>query len=213
MVFDLDGTLVDSRPSIISDLQHVLKARGARVPEAREMQRLVGPPLIESLKGLLGTDDPVELQMTLELFQERQREVGLFEHIPFVGASELLATITEAGCWLALATAKHQAMADRIVEHLSWGDFFRSVVGSRQDGSGASKADLITAALAPVEGGVGRRAVMVGDHPNDINGANSVGIDSIAVTYGYGTSDDLEDSRPTHWAESLDDIEKLLIAK
>jgi phosphoglycolate phosphatase len=75
VTFCLDGTLVDSRSSIVPALQHVLREHGVRAPEPPELRQYLGPPLIESLRTLVGTDE-ARIQGALKMFQPMQGELG-----------------------------------------------------------------------------------------------------------------------------------------
>ena len=96
------------------------------------------------------------------------------------------------------------------MERLGWPKYFEAVVGSREGGSGAAKPDLIRTVLERAALNAGQRAVMVGDHPNEIKGAAANYIDSIAVTYGYGEPVKLKDSQPTHIADSIQSLRGML---
>jgi phosphoglycolate phosphatase len=206
VVFDLDGTLVDSQSSALRGLISVLNDLGVRVPGAEELNGVFGRPLIETMRMLVGTDEAV-VGIALQMAQQRWDETVL-DLEPYSGVREMLERLSARGCRMSIATGRYQGGVDLIVEHLGWTGLFDVVAGSQEDGSGALKSEVITAVLdraAPAD-----RVVMVGDHPQDINGAKAVGIDSIAVTYGYGTLRELTESGPTLFAESLASLEDLL---
>ncbi|MDA1096635.1 MAG: HAD hydrolase-like protein [Chloroflexi bacterium] len=209
VIFDLDGTLIDSFPGIIDTFQHVLASIGMPALPPDRVRQFIGPPLVQTFGALLA-EDPVRVRQAMDAFRDRYAAVGLYDHEPYAGIPSLLAELHGRGTHLALATSKRQIFAEAILRHQEWSSYFVRVAGSNDDGTGASKADLIATARNGVDAVVD--TVMVGDHPADIEGARANGIDSIAVSYGYGSIDELLAAGPLHMVDSVDALRELLIA-
>jgi phosphoglycolate phosphatase len=102
--------------------------------------------------------------------------------------------------------------AERILEHFDLARHFDLVVGSHLDGTHVEKAEIVATALAGVAGILPENVVMVGDRMHDVHGARANGIDAIAVTYGYGTREELSAASPAGFAESVVELRRLLLA-
>lgn len=204
-LFDLDGTLTDSRPGIEASFRFALDRRSR--PYTGELSWCVGPPIRESFSRLLGTDDSSEVEAAVIHYREYFSEKGLFENSVYEGIPELLENLAERGDRLFVATSKPQVYAKRIVDHFGLGQFFSGVYGSGLDGHLSDKGELIRSILE-------REAIapacvsMVGDRKHDIRGAKINSLPSIGVLWGYGTRAELEDAgadriaaRPEHIAD------------
>jgi len=200
--FDLDGTLTDPAVGIVRCMQHALGAMQCRIPWPDDaLKRFIGPPLQESFKTLLGTDDPEQTQRAVELYRERFGEVGLYENELFPAIPGVLAQLRESGHRLWVVTSKAHVYADRIVDHFGLRPFFERVYGAELSGERANKADLIAYVLER-EGIAARQACMIGDRKHDIEGARANELASIGVLWGYGSRAELERAGATTIVES-----------
>ncbi len=186
--FDLDGTLTDPKPGICGSVQHALRELGLAAPAQDDLEWVIGPPMIESLRKLVGPDRADE---ALKLYRARYGDVGLFENRVYDGILDLLARLTAEGWRLYVATSKAEPYAVRIVEHFGLAPYFARVYGSGLDGSLMHKDALLAHALS--ETGVApRAATMVGDRKFDVLGARANGLRTIGVAWGYGAREELE---------------------
>ncbi|ROS79049.1 HAD hydrolase-like protein [Cellulomonas sp. PhB143] len=199
-LLDLDGTLTDSAPGIISSMRAALVELGLPLPDDAGFRRMVGPPLAQSLTGLgvpAGRTDEV-----IAVYRQYFRAGGMLGgNSVFPGVPEALARLRAAGVRLAVATSKPEVFAREIVDHF---DLARFLVGGvdavfgadADDGPRSSKADVIAHALAVlgasgVPTGAGG-AVMVGDREHDVRGAAAHGIPTVAVAWGYAEAGEVE---------------------
>lgn len=180
--FDLDGTLTDPRAGIVRSLHYALERLGLEVPTDDDFTWCIGPPLLESLRRIVG--DELAPQ-ALELYRERFSDVGWSENEVYSGVVEALELLTQTDSRIYVATSKPQRFADRIIRHFKLDAYFLRVFGSELDGTRSDKRDLLKFALMEVE--PVDTAVMVGDREHDIIGARANGMASIGVTYGYGS--------------------------
>lgn len=195
VVFDLDGTLSDSSAGIVRSLQHALSELGHAVPTADELVWCVGPDLRNSFARLLETEDRTYVERALGIYRSRYAESGIFENEVYEGIPEALQTLRERGVRLFVATSKPLFFAAKVVEHLGLGPYFEEVHGPDLDGYRSSKPELLTH-LLETHGLEPRSAAMVGDREHDVQGARAVGMRSVAVTYGYGTEEELQEAGP-----------------
>jgi phosphoglycolate phosphatase len=189
--FDLDGTLTDPKAGITRSIQYALERLGQPVPTQDELAWCIGPPLLASLKKLVGTD--ALAGKALLLYRERFSEIGLFENEVVPGIEDTLLTLAASGRRMFIATSKPAVYAERIVAHFGLKPYFERVFGSELDGTRTDKTDLLRFALQTAEVDP-RQSVMIGDRGHDIIGARNNGMTAIGVLYGYGSRDELVDA-------------------
>jgi phosphoglycolate phosphatase len=191
VLFDLDGTLTDSAPGIVSSLSRALDSVG-RPQDAGELLRYVGPPLHDTLADLgLG---PEETERVVHLYRRLADETDLVENSVFPGMLEVLTDLRAAGIAIALATSKPVQRARRIVEHFRILPLL-DVVGGSDDPRGiVTKADVVAYSLTELAaaGHDVSRAVLVGDRVHDVVGAREHGVPTILAAWGYGTPAEAE---------------------
>ncbi|TXK18845.1 HAD hydrolase-like protein [Homoserinibacter sp. GY 40078] len=187
ILFDLDGTIVDSAPGILATLEHTYAELGKPVPERAELVHWIGPPILDSFRDRAGLD-PEESQVALGIYRERYRTQGVFDATPYPGVVDLLHEIREAGIPLSLATSKPESMARLILDDLGATDAFTEITGASEDEVRSSKADVVEEALRRLaaDGADLTRVVLVGDRFHDVEGAREHGIGTIFVNWGYG---------------------------
>jgi phosphoglycolate phosphatase len=195
VIFDLDGTLTDSRAGILRSTRYALRrlnegtGRSAPIPEESALEYMLGPPLRDTFAGLVGAAD---VEALLGYYRERYRTTGLFENQPYEGISEALAILAGSGFGLFVATSKNEADARRVLEHFDMAKFFQGIYGAQNDGGRAVKSDLLRFVLQSegldVDAG---NIVMIGDRKFDILGAHAVGIKAMGALWGYGAREEL----------------------
>ncbi|CAD7045256.1 phosphoglycolate phosphatase [Pseudorhizobium endolithicum] len=188
VIFDLDGTLVDTAPDLIASLNHTIAAAGLAPVTYADLTHLVGQGtrvMIRrafELRGRHIGDDAIE--PLLDRFLEHYKREMPGSSRPYPGLTEALDRLSEAGANLAVCTNKLEELAVPLMEKLGLLDRFITVTGG--DTFPVRKPDA-RHILGTIER-AGRRAdqaVMIGDSINDILAARNAGIPSIAVTFGY----------------------------
>jgi phosphoglycolate phosphatase len=193
LLFDLDGTLTDSRLGIITSIQHSLATQKLTTPPAEELLWCIGPPILESFKKLVGAESPHLFEATVQSYRDRYSTIGLFENEVYPGIQEALVELRSQGHVLHVATSKAVIYARRIIEHFGLSPYFSSVHGSELDGTRANKAQLI-AYILEVEKIQSSEALMIGDREHDMIGAKANGIPGIGVLWGYGSHEEQKSS-------------------
>lgn len=192
ILFDLDGTLTDSRVGIIQSVRHALIVEGFDAPPEGELNWIVGPPLRASFKTLVGSDDQALAERLLARYRERFEPIGMFENLVYDGVHDMLATLSQSA-QLFLATSKPRVYAEKILKHFQLDQFFVGIFGAELDGSIDSKTDVIRALIDATHIHP-NHAVMVGDREHDVMGAAANGIQTIGVTYGFGSEAELKEA-------------------
>lgn len=209
ILFDLDGTLTDSSQGIINAIVYALKKMGVNDYDMSLLKKFLGPPLHESFEKFFHFDKKESLQ-AVEYYREYFSTKGLFENKVYCGITDLLKTLKENGNTLILATSKPQPFTDRIMQHFDLVKYFDFIAGSNMDTTRSKKAEVIEYAITECNIKDESSVVMVGDRAEDMIGAQTVGIDSIGVEYGYGTFDELENAGATYIAKTVEELKSLL---
>jgi phosphoglycolate phosphatase len=188
IVFDLDGTLVDTAPDLLDSLNHILMAGGANVTDVNGFQRFVGHGgrvMIErayaAQKRML---DPAEHDRLFDLFLDHYGNNIPGRSQPYPGVPAALARLAAAGYLLAVCTNKTETLSVRLLEGVGLAGRFAAICGA--DSFAFRKPDPrhLSQTIAKA-GGDARRAVMVGDSQTDIDTAKSAGVPVVAVDFGY----------------------------
>ncbi len=150
ILFDLDGTLTESGPGIISSVRYALAKMGGPVLDDQELRLFIGPPLLDSFRDVCGFD-PAEVAVAIAAYREYYATDGQYENSVYDGIPELLTALREAGRTLAVATSKAEVFAASILDHFALTEYFTTVVGSELDGRRTAKSEIITEALARLD--------------------------------------------------------------
>jgi phosphoglycolate phosphatase len=185
LLFDLDGTLTDPFVGITRSVQYAMEKLGRAVPAADDLRWCIGPPLKVGFARLLDTTDEAAMDEGVRLYRERYSAIGKFENVLIPGIPEMLATFVDQGYFLSVATSKLKTYAGDIIDHFDLRRYFQVVHGSELDGRNSAKGDLVGHILA-TERLEPANAIMIGDRSHDIVGANTNGVASIGVLWGYG---------------------------
>ena len=195
VLFDLDGTLTDSRPGILRSTRYALRrlneATGgsAPIPEESALDYMIGPPLRDTFAKMVG---PSLVEAMMGFYRERYQKTGLFENTVYEGVPETLAALRSASYRLFVATSKNEADARRILDHFALSQYFSEIYGAQNDGGRAIKSELIGYLLE--REGIGASAenvAMIGDRKYDVLGAKAVGISAFGALWGYGAREEL----------------------
>ncbi|UCF71726.1 MAG: HAD hydrolase-like protein [candidate division WOR-3 bacterium] len=208
-LFDLDGTLTDSKPGITNSILYALARLGLKEEDRTRLEKFIGPPLLESFMKYYGLDES-RAREAVARYREYYGTRGIYESELYDGISDLLATLDAKGCRLILATSKASIYALRILEHFGIDGYFDSVFGSNFDLTRASKTEIIADILEEISPYSRDFCLMIGDHRDDVMGARENGVDSIAVTYGYGSAQELAELDPTYIAHCVGELSALL---
>jgi phosphoglycolate phosphatase len=188
--------------------ERTLPAFGAELPSGAEVRRLAGPPVDEVARALLPDAGPERIAEIVAAY--RRCSVGAAGEVPaFPGIPELLASLTERGVTLAIATSKSIEVTEPVLEAVGLRRRFAVVEGTRRDELGTAKDTVVARALAGLEAlGVARPSALVGDRAHDVVGAHIHGLPAFGVLWGYGGREELEaagaDALLEHPAELLD---------
>lgn len=191
VMFDLDGTLLDSQRGILSALAQTVTSFGVTAPSNDVLVSHVGASLWTIFAELLGTSDQGTLNAAAAEYRRIYGLGAMFDYDVYPGVEDMLSHVRSMEMRVVIATAKALPYAERVVAHTPFGSMIHKVYGSELDGTRTQKADLLRYVLDS-EQIEPERVVMVGDRSHDINGAHANGVDGIAVLYGYGSPDEFQ---------------------
>ncbi|MBV2357337.1 HAD-IA family hydrolase [Streptomyces sp. J2-1] len=202
VLFDLDGTLIDTPNAIVNTFTDTFASLGIHGITADAIRSTIGRPLAEAFAHLVGLPTTAaQVEAAVERYQVlyRERIVPQARTLLYSGVAEGLARLGSNGMILGVATSKFTASAEALLAAAGIRDHFDMVVGADAvtQPKPAPDAGLLIAAEL---GHHPSRAVMVGDTTHDVFMAHNANMRSIAVTYGIHTPAQLEAARPT-WME------------
>ena len=188
ILFDLDGTIVDSAPGITATLAYTFEQLGLPIPSPAELVAYVGPPILDSFRDLAGFT-PEQSQQALDIYRPKYLSTGVFNASVYPGVPEVLEAIRASGTPLSLATSKPETPATLILQHYDLLKYFDVITGASDDEKRSAKADVVEEALIRLRafGADVSRPVMVGDRSHDVHGAAAHDVPTIFVRWGYGS--------------------------
>ncbi len=210
LLFDLDGTIIDSAPGIYRSVQYALSKFGITVSDLSVLRPFIGPPLRDSFEryyGMSGADAEKAVQYYRDLYEpEAKLECSVYPGIP-----ELFETLRAAGKEIVLATSKPEKFAREILAHFSLDRYFDRIGGASFDGKRDTKEEVLRYLLS--ERKETENAVMIGDTKFDMIGARALGLPGVGVTYGFGSREELLDNGAAALAESPEALGKILLGE
>ena len=211
VLLDLDGTLIDSYPGILTSCLAALRALGHEPDETLDIRGAIGPPLEDVMQVLLQAYGDDRVGEAVAAYRQHYGETGLLGSVPYPGIGRSLEEMKRAGLRIYLATSKRAVFASRILDHLKFATYFDGVHGSTPGGELDHKPELLAHVLS--EHGLSpSRSLMVGDRRYDISGAHAVGMRGLGVLWGYGDRDELESAGADQLVDSPADLARTVLS-
>jgi len=203
VIFDLDGTLVDSYTALAEAVNHARRKHGLHELSAGRIRDFVGDGLETMLRRAFETDQVP--QSAKIAFEERYDEICCAESRVLDDVAETIAALHALGVAMAVCTNKPTSFSKKILDFLELAPFFRAIVGP--DAAGARKPDAqhVLHTLAATECAADE-ALFVGDMPVDVHAARNSGIDVAVVPTGSSTPEALRAARPDHYLDRFSDL-------
>ncbi len=184
LIFDLDGTLTDSKPGILGCLRKVIDARGIVAEEP--LDRFIGPPVEEWVIDLLPNSSKEEQTALAHEYRACYDREGWSNNSVFAGVREMLVELRLQGHPLYVCTSKQQHFAVRILDLFELSALFTSIYGDKAEYTSHSKVDLLANLLREQQ--LDRENTwMIGDRSFDFDAARANGVRSLAAGWGYGS--------------------------
>lgn len=206
IMFDLDGTLTESGEGITKSVQYALEKIGKPEPDLEKLKVFVGPPLLDQFMKYADTDEETARQ-AVAFYRERYGVTGIYENSVYPGIPELLEELRRKGYLLAVASSKPENYVNQVLDYFHLSGYFDVIVGSEMNGNRTRKAQVIEETLERLKlSGHRNQVLMVGDKEHDVLGAREAGVSCVAVSYGYGTMEELEAAEPLKIVSSAEEL-------
>ncbi|MCX6833911.1 MAG: HAD family hydrolase [candidate division Zixibacteria bacterium] len=205
LVFDLDGTLIDSSVGVVDAVNYSLKMMNQPEQPPERIARFIGFPLSHMYREFT----QASVEQLRRHFHSRAAEVMVASAVVLDGVPETLEQLHRVGYKMAIATTKIRRHVEGIVEKNGWGRFFDALVASDEVVNVKPAPDALRLAVERL-GATPQRAIVVGDTINDVHAAHAVPMKVIAVESPYGGLVELKGSQPDYLIRELSELPQLL---
>lgn len=210
IIFDLDGTLADSKEGVTKSVQYALEKFGIIEEDLDSLEHFIGPPLKDEFIKYYNMSEE-DANKAVEYYRERYTPIGIYEVKSFKGTAKMLERLKNSGKYIAIGTSKPQMMAEEVIKYLKIDQYFDKVVGAQLHGPRQSKTAVLQALFAEIGITDKNKCLMVGDTCFDIEGANNIGIDSIGVNFGFGNEKEMLDMGALFVADTTEDVADFIL--
>ena len=185
VLFDLDGTLMDTSEGIFHTANYTVATLGLEpCHDEIWMRRFVGPPLKDCFRIVYGYQDEALLDRCVEVYRKEYEKVGMHLCHMYAGLEDVILHLRSSGVKTGVCTLKYEKLAKMIFDEKGMTGLFDTVRGT-DEGGRLTKADCIRLAMDDLGSSVSG-TLMVGDTVNDLDGARSVGVPFVGVSWGFG---------------------------
>lgn len=205
LIFDLDGTLIDSSDGVIAATNYALTQLGIAERPADEIRRFIGFPLEDMFAAF--TDEPYE--QLRQHFQVKARESVVGSTVALPHAEDTLRELKSRDYQMAIATTKIKVHIGLILEKCGWVEYFAATVGGDEVVSVKPAPDAFELALKRLDA-TRHNSIVIGDTINDVLAARTLQLPVVAVSSPYGGDEDLRNAGPTYHIKSLIELPAVL---
>ena len=213
VVFDLDGTLLDTSEGILSSVLYTIKQFGFAELDRKEYRKFIGPPIQDSFARQYGLQGPI-LQEIATVFRDHYKNIDLLKAKPYEGIYDVLKALLANNQKPVVATYKRQDYATQILEHFGFHEYMFAMCGADHENK-LKKKDIIKNSIDIAGESDFSKVVMVGDSDNDAIGALGLGVNFIGVTYGFGFKNQEDVKSYQHYgiADTTAELKSILIGE
>lgn len=213
VLLDFDGTVADTSEGIFEGIRYGIRMEGLPMPSPESMKTFIGPPLNEGFRNHFPEASDGQIEMMIIHYRAKYSVSGYYKFKLFDGMEDLLLTLRENGIKTGVATSKPQVFMDHIAKTCDLEKYFDVIVGAESDKLDAGKKDIIEKAFNSLKVHGCEKPVMVGDTKFDIIGAREAGVPSIAVTFGFGSVDEMIVNGANYVAKNCEEIKNIVFGK
>ena len=208
IVFDFDGTLVDSAPDILAALRLALINAGINISSELD-NSIIGPPVQQMIQRLNLEYTNEQLNLAIANFRAIYDNSNMELTIPFEGVVETLENLISRGFTLMVATNKPKIPTEYLINKLFSGLIYDAVSVDSFEGQRLTKAEMLLHLTDKYKLNK-RTSIIIGDGSADIKGGREAGWKTAAATWGYGTREELANELPNWWIDDIRDIHKII---
>lgn len=211
VIFDFDGTVVDTGEGILKSLQYSFKEMGKEVPSLSDLKKFIGPPVYYSYTTYYGVSED-EVGLYIKKYRERYRAKGIYECALYKGFPEILDALHENGVKVGVASSKPESLIYDVADFLNITEKFDVIVGVQIDDSNhSSKTGLVLEAMKKLGAEDKKKVLMVGDRCYDIDGASGAGVNSCGVLWGYGSEEEFREHNADFVVSDTNELLNLIL--
>lgn len=187
MIFDLDGTLLDTTGGILASVSYTIDLLQLPMLSRETLLSFIGPPVADSFAKYYGLSGAL-LQKAVDTFRSDYGNNRLFDAVPYPGIYDVFEYLRKCNVKTAVATYKREDQALKLLQHYNFSRYTDIMFGADKDNK-LQKKDII-AKCVNKSGLIAPKTLVVGDTIHDATGAEKLGLDFLAVTYGFGFKPD-----------------------
>ena len=210
ILYDLDGTLVDSMPGISMSFRHTLRELKVAEPDDEEIRKAIGPGLHRALEAILDSNDADLINKAVQIYRNHHDSIGFKATTFYPGVRELVEEIQQLGIPQFVVSMKSDTVVKPILVHLNLISPFTDAIGSHPEGKTKTKAEMLKFLADKYKFAISE-AILVGDTLHDARAAKEVNMAFAGVTYGYGTQAELNSVAWGNHFESVKELKEGLI--
>lgn len=213
VIFDVDGTLLDTSEGLLKSTIYTIEQLGYKLPAQDVLFSFIGPRIQDSFERVYGLCGK-ELEEAAAVFRKRYKEGDVLLARPYEGVYDILEWMRNKGMHIAIATNKRQDFVDALMEKYGFAAYMESVYGTDMEGK-LTKTDLICQCINSFPDCEADQTVMIGDSSYDAIAAREAGVDFIGVTYGFEfrTDADVDQWKNVAAIGSLSRLKELICGK
>lgn len=205
VIFDLDGTIMDTSDGVTRSVQYALRQMGLPDDDMERIRKFIGPPLYEAFTEFYGMND-ADATEAVRQYRVRYADIGVLEYTPYEGMIELIGDLHAAGVKVGIATGKPERFSRIILEKSGLDRVVDMLITPNLGDKKQDKPEMVRAVMDKL----GENAIMIGDRCFDIEGAAANGIDSVGVLQGFGSREELEASGATYIVNGAAELRDIL---
>ena len=209
VLFDLDGTLTNSKTGIINSVLYALDKLNIEEKQLHELDSFIGPPLRDSFMVRYNLSE-IQANNAIKYYREYFSAKGLFENELYNGVPDLLESLMLQKYQLFVATSKPTVYTIEILKHFNLDKYFVGIQGSNLDNTHANKTEIISSLVSSFHLNP-KDTIMVGDRMHDIIGAKNNSLTAIGVTYGFGSIEELKLHQPDFIVNNCNELAEILL--
>lgn len=210
ILFDLDGTLIDSSEGITKSVQYTLDYYGIDEPDLEKLKCFIGPPLRGSFMKYYNFSEEQAVEATIK-YRERYQPIGVYECRLYPDVEKCIRALKDKGYMIGMASSKPEVMCRTILKHFNILDLFDDVVGASMDGKIDTKEEVLNEVMRRW-GSIDKKDMcLMGDTLFDVEGANQVGIKCIGVSFGFGDTKEMLDAGAITICDSMMELLDIIV--
>lgn len=203
ILFDLDGTIINSYEGITNGIKHVIRTLNIKNFDDDSFKKFIGPPIEKSFIKYFEGIDESNIEHTVGIYRDYYKETGIYECYLYPNIIECLTILKDNNKKIYLATAKPKIFATIILSHFNIDSFFEKIYGVEFTGPIKNKYDVISHAIKDSNLDT-NSSIMIGDREDDVIASKKLGLDVLSVRYGFG--EEIEFSSSEYIADHVLDI-------